>query len=160
MNSSKKSLTTTDLLKILFPTTPLGKIPLKEEDRECVNFANFLRELSLRKDNGLTFPYAWLHVPNQFALHATFDGKKKIWKTSPAFGKKQSWMGRIPGIPDYLFLNGINSFGIEFKSEKGKLSECQKICISWFESKGIHVYICRSSQEAQKVIEDKINELY
>lgn len=124
-----------DLFKILVPTKKLGALKLKEEDQMCIQFANYLRELTFNTD----FPFVWFHVPNQFASQ------------HPIFGLKQSWMGRIAGIPDYIFL-GKNSFGIEFKSSRGKLSSSQEIVREWFENKQINFYIACSFNEAIDII--------
>lgn len=126
----------TDLLKILVPKHKLGSLKLGEEDEICVKFAQYLRELTLEG----YFPYVWFHVPNQFA------------QKSPLFGLKQSWMGRIAGIPDYIFLGDGDCFAIEFKSPKGKISADQKIVHKWFEHLHIHLYIVRSFEAAQKIV--------
>lgn len=107
----------------------------------CIEFANYLRQITLRKDN--SFPYVWFHVPNQFGSY------------KPVFGIKQGWMGRIPGVPDFCFI-GDKSFFIEFKTPKGKTSKEQEIYIEWCKEFGIEVYICRSFEEGKEVI-DKLS---
>lgn len=135
------------LLKILLPKRNLGNLKIGEEDRMCIEFANYLRQLTLhsegskRKDKELTFPYLWRHNPNQFGSYK--------W----AFGLKQGWMGRIPGVPDFSFETKGHSFNIEFKTSKGKLSPDQEIYHEWAKECGIEVFICRSFEEAKKIIE-------
>jgi hypothetical protein len=124
------------LLKILFPKSNLGYIKIGEEDRLCIEFANYLRQLTLETD----FPYIWFHIPNQIGLY------------KPIFGIKQGWMGRIPGVSDFCFVGRNKSFFIEFKSQKGKQSENQKIFEKWCKKNDIEVYVCRSMEEAKNVI--------
>lgn len=126
----------TDLFRLLIPKKSLGTLKLYEEEALCIKFAQYLRELTLQHD----FPFVWFHVPNQFAT------------ARPIFGLKLSWMGRIAGIPDYVFL-GKKSFAIEFKSSKGKLSPAQKIVQQWFVHNHIDFYIVNSFESAQQIIE-------
>lgn len=126
----------TDLLKILLPKRDLGHIKIGEEDRICIQFANYLRQLTLEGN----LPYIWFHVPNQFGMY------------KPIFGLKQGWMGRIPGVPDFCFM-GKKSFFIEFKTSKGKTSKEQNIFIEWCSVVDIPVYICRSFEEAKNIID-------
>ncbi len=129
-----------NLTKILLPKRNLGAIKIGEEDRICIEFANYLRQLTFEGK----LKYTWFHVPNQFG------GYKAL------FGLKQGWMGRHPGVPDFCFIgeDGHNSFFIEFKTQKGKLSESQKIYIDWCKDCGVPVYICMSFEEAKKIIEN------
>jgi len=125
-----------DLLKLLIPSNKIGgALKLGGEDQLCVEFAQYLREQTLQKD----FPYIWFHVPNQFAMNR------------PLFGLKQSWMGRISGIPDYIFI-GKHSFMMEFKSGKGKLSPNQKIVQQWAEKVNIPLYVVNNLKEAQDIV--------
>lgn len=126
----------TELAKILIPKRNLY-VKLKEEDLMCVQFAAYVRQLSL--ENKL--PYVWFHIPNQ--LSGTYK---------PIFGLKQSWMGRMSGIPDYCFM-GEKSFFIEFKSKKGKLSPGQVIFEKWSKHCGVPFYMCKSFEEAKEIID-------
>lgn len=128
-----------DLLKLLIPIKKLGRIKLGYEDAMCVQFAQHLRELTFN-DN---LPYVWFHVPNQIGAYR------------PIFGLKQSWMGRIAGIPDYVFL-GNRSFVIEFKSPKGKLSPAQKIVQEWCMKNSIDFHIAKTVSEAIQIVQDHI----
>jgi len=128
----------TDLLRLLIPSKRLGSLKLGEEDAMCIKFSQYLRELTLTQD----FPYIWFHVPNQFAIER------------PIFGLKQSWMGRISGIPDYVFL-GKKSFAIEFKSLKGRLSPNQQIVKNWFEHNKVDFYIAYSFEAGKEIIKNE-----
>ena len=63
--------------------------------------------------------------------------------------------GVVAGIPDLLILyNGIH--GIEFKTDKGVLSEAQKkIHKKWIEA-GHNIYVVRSVEDFKKVVLNKI----
>lgn len=124
-----------DLLKILIPKSKLGSIKIGEEDKICIEFANYLRTVTLNED----FPYIWFHVPNQFGSYKAI------------FGLKQAWMGKIPGVPDFCFVGKDKSFFIEFKSKKGKQSKAQKIFQDWCTKNDIKVYICRTVEEAKNI---------
>ena len=131
-----------DLMKILIPNKRLGKLQLKPEDELCVAFANYLRELTLEHD----FPYLWFHVPNQIAV------------SRPIFGLKQSWMGRIAGIPDYVFL-GPNNFVMEFKSSNGRLSTMQQIVKLWCEKLQVPHYVVKDLSDAKSIIEAQLGKI-
>lgn len=132
-----------DLIKLLIPSHRLGKLKLKEEDSLCVEFANYLRELTLEKN----FPFLWFHVPNQVAI------------SRPIFGLKQSWMGRIAGIPDYVFLGQNSSFVMEFKSSKGKLSSNQETVAMWCNYLGVPHYVVKDIKEAQEILSKEIEKI-
>lgn len=127
----------TDLLKLLIPKTKLGGFKLGYEDQLCVKFAQYLRELTIVDD----FPFIWFHVPNQFAIER------------PIFGLKQSWMGRIAGIPDYVFLGKDKSFAIEFKSPKGRLSVPQQMVQKWFQQTQVNYHVAFSFEAARSIIQ-------
>ena len=132
-------MNTNELLKILLPKRDLGHIRIGEEDRLSIEFANYLRQQSLEKD----FPYIWFHVPNQIGSYRAI------------FGLKAGWMGRIAGVADYCFMGKDQSFFIEFKAAKGKQSPQQKIFETWCKDKDVQYYICRSFEEAKKIINEK-----
>lgn len=125
-----------ELLPLLLPDfkPPRGA---KGENLICLEIASWLREQSLTKD----FPFVWFHVPNQFA--GTYKGM---------FGAMLSWMGRIAGVPDYIFLGKGKGFCIEVKTARGSQSEHQKLFQQWCESKQVPYYVCRSLEEVKGVI--------
>jgi hypothetical protein len=131
-----------DLIKLLIPSRKITNIKLKEEDAICVQFANYLREITLEKN----FPFIWFHVPNQFAI------------SRPIFGLKQSWMGRIAGIPDYVFL-GHRSFVMEFKSKTGRLSAVQQIVQVWCEKANVPFYVARNFEEGKEFVNSEWQKL-
>lgn len=133
-----------ELMKLLIPA-PLknsSRIKIKSEQQMCIQFANHLRSLTLEKD----FPYVWFHIGNEFSSY------------NAVYGILMSWMGRIAGVPDYCFLSGKDSFFIEFKSEKGKMSVKQKFFERWANSKGLFIYEFRTCKEAIEFVERKAEE--
>jgi hypothetical protein len=123
------------------------KIKLKEEDATAFEFVAFLREESL-KDN---LPFVWFYVPNEVSDYSR-----------PIFQRKQSWKGRIPGVPDYCFV-GKHSFFIEFKAEKNRkrpIGGNQAIFHKWAERNGIPTFVCFNAEEAiEKVAEMRLKNL-
>lgn len=117
---------------------------LKPEQKICVEFSNYLREQTIKKD----FPYIWFHVPNEF--YRTQSNKGGL------FGNILSAMGRIPGVSDYCFIGKNNSFFIEFKTKYGKLSPSQLFFEKWTKDKEIKYYVCRSAREGIEVVERNI----
>ena len=117
-----------DLIPLLLPNfkPPRGA---KGENQICLDIASWLREQTLTKD----FDYVWFHVPNQFS--GTYKG---------VFGAMLSWMGRIAGVPDYVFMSKANCFFVEIKAQKGTQSEHQKLFQKWCDSKCVPYHICRS----------------
>lgn len=81
------------------------------EDAICFEFVEFLENIKKYKE----IDFIYLHVPNEISSNK-----------NPAFGHKLKKLGKLPGAPDYIFM-WDNDFGcIEFKTEKGKLSDNQK----------------------------------
>jgi hypothetical protein len=155
----------TRLLQIIVPKAKLGRIKIGEEDRICIEFANYLRQLTLenlpwgisefreihthgRPINEVVivrrpFRYIWFHIPNQIGSY------------KPIHGLKQGWMGRHPGVPDFCFVGEEDSFFIEFKTSKGKLSEEQKIFQEWCDVDKVPYYVCRSFEEGKEIVDRK-----
>lgn len=128
-----------ELLPLLLPDfkPPRGA---RGENLICLDIAMFLREQSLTNEK---FPYVWFHVPNQFA--GTYKG---------VFGAMLSWMGRIAGVPDYVFMGKGQCFFIEVKTASGSQSEHQKLFQKWCESKEVPYYVCRSLDDVRNVLNE------
>jgi hypothetical protein len=69
-------------------------------------------------------------------------------------GAKLKGMGVKPGVPDVLLITGGQYFGIELKTEKGRLSPAQRAAHEAIEKAGGHVAVCRNITE----IEDRLRE--
>ena len=68
---------------------------------------------------------------------------------------KQKATGTISGIPDVVYLHPkFGPAGIEFKTEVGVLSENQKRIHAIWEANGIKVYVCRSFEQFQEIINE------
>lgn len=62
--------------------------------------------------------------------------------------------GVIPGIPDLMVLNNGKAYGIELKTEIGRLRPEQiKIHAVWIEN-NIPVYLCRSFEDCKMIIDN------
>ena len=62
-------------------------------------------------------------------------------------------MGLVSGVPDYHIAvpRGMyHSMYIEFKAEKGKVSDMQKVVIGKLKEQGHHVVVCYSTEAAQE----------
>lgn len=87
-------------------------------------------------------------IPNGAMLSGDKMQRIKQWK------RLQS-EGALPGIPDVFIAlrnDKHNGLFIEFKSEKGKLSEQQKIIHAMLINAGYAVKICRSVDEFMAII--------
>lgn len=129
-----------NFLEIILPKFKQPK-GLKGESALCVEIANFLRAETV-EDN---LPFVWCHIPNQFS-----GTKQKL------FGAILSWMGRIKGMPDYVFLGKKQCFCVEVKIDMGRLGQEQTIMKNWCESVGVPYYICRSLNDFKHIIKREI----
>ena len=124
--------------KILAPIFSKFGYRLHPEAKIC---RQFVLKLAKMQTMGLTQPFVWAHIPNEF------DGN-----VNHVFGRLMTAMGRIRGFPDYIFMYQGGCFAIEFKSRNGKLSEEQKRVGMWFRASGVKVYTCRSAEGGFKVL--------
>lgn len=136
-----------NLFSILIPPSNISYAHLKEEQKICVEFANEMRVLTLCGD----FPYIWFHIPNEFLPSA---------RVNYSFELKLKHMGKISGTPDYCFLSEKDSFFIEFKVPKGKLTENQMIFESWCIEHKVPYFICFSAQEGIELIQKRLKDIY
>jgi hypothetical protein len=130
------------LASILIPPSNLSWAYLKDEQKICVEFANEMRMLTLAGN----FPYVWFHIPNEFLPSA---------RKNYSFDLKLKHMGKISGVPDYCFTSSTDSFFIEFKANKGKQTENQKIFQAWCTTTLVDYLLCYSAQEAIDFVKDR-----
>ncbi len=123
------------LVPILLPRKEM--LITKGEAAICAEIAGYLKVESIYG----RLPYVWYHVANEWA------GQNR-----PVYGAKQTTMGKIAGIPDYCFMGKYNSFFIEIKTGRGKLSEQQEIVKRWCDDVGVPHYVCRSLKDVQEVL--------
>lgn len=134
-----------DFLVLLFGKCPKMGGKLKPEDKECVEFADWLRKETLKE----ALPFVWCHVPNEFSGHK-----------SHIYGALKTAMGRVKGAADYWFL-GKNSFVIEMKQTGKKQSDFQIAFQFWCESVGIPYYLCFTAEEAKGLVKkESLNSSY
>lgn len=122
------------LLRLLLPS--LGKthqIKFLPEEKECFEFWTWYVEYKTKgKIKGIG-----THVAHQVSNNK-----------SPVFGQKLACMGKIRGIPDYIFIKEDKGLGLEFKVGKNKLSVAQLTVQGWFVQENIPYYEVRSKEEA------------
>lgn len=61
-------------------------------------------------------------------------------------------MGKVPGMPDYVFMKEDGVIGIEFKTEKGKISSNQERVKTLFDQEKIPYYIVQKSNDALDIL--------
>lgn len=123
-----------ELLHILLPS--FGRTPhirFLPEEKECFEFWTWYVEHKVKgKIKGIA-----THIAHQVANNK-----------SPLFGQKLACMGKVKGMPDYIFMKRDKSLGLEFKVGKNKLSLSQGAVQMWFDQEGIPYYEVRSKEEA------------
>jgi hypothetical protein len=116
----------------------LKGLKLKAEAKICYEFANHLRQLSLdKKLNGI-----WFHIPNEISAN-----------NNPAYGYLQACLGKMPGAPDYIFLNDKTNLLLEFKAGKNKQSENQILFEKWATTHNIPYHVVYSAKNAYEILE-------
>ncbi len=112
----------------------------QSEDRIQTIFMNWIRKRA-RTDPRYGHAY---HIPNGGRM-------------SKRRGQCLKLMGVVAGIPD-VFIGIPNSqyhgLYIEFKTPTGKVSPVQKAIHKVIRGNGYQVEVCRSVEQAQKVVED------
>jgi hypothetical protein len=105
----------------------------KGEDALANETAINLRNLAL--DGKLNC--VWFHVPNEYVIRDNIDRARV---------RKRHCMGMISGAPDFVFIKNDEPMTLllELKTDKGKLSDNQKLFKSWAESNQINYTIARS----------------
>lgn len=97
--------------------------------------------------------YIWFHnsFPDQRGL--LFSCPNGGYRNKVEAMKLKS-TGCVSGIPDLVYLHKSGTVGIEMKIETGILSENQKRIHAIWEANGIKVYICRSFEQFQEIINE------
>lgn len=105
------------------------------------NFAE--RALHLRCHEYLTYA-----MPRDaFWFHPTSEGKR-----TPREGAMLKRLGAIAGIPDLIiFWNGF-AFGIELKSEDGRITPAQRATHEAMGRAGVRIRVCRSVNEVSDAL--------
>ncbi len=123
-----------ELLALLYPCySRLPNVRLQPEEKECFDFWCWYVDQKVKGNiKGIG-----THVAHQVANNR-----------SPLFGHKLALMGKIRGIPDYLFIKSDKGLGIEFKAGKNKQSVSQQQIERWFSDEKVPYYLVKSKEEA------------
>lgn len=111
---------------------------LKPESSTQIEFADRLRLLSLEGKLGCV----WYAISNEIGAV----------DNNPRYGAYLQALGKISGSPDMAFHWKGGSGFIEFKSEKGRQSETQKLFEKWCDFHGIDYKIARSASEGMQIL--------
>jgi len=79
----------------------------------------------------------WFHPCNEVSNNHQF-----------AFGNLLKKLGKINGVPDYVFLWKDGSAGMEFKAPKGKLNESQQLFKEWCIDRNVNYFQVFTAEEA------------
>lgn len=74
-----------------------------------------------------------------------------------AWAVRNRQMGVRKGVPDLMLpipMNGFHGLFIELKTDKGRLSEAQKVWIENLRSLGYRVEVCKGFVEAKDVLKE------
>jgi|SRR5215468_9580948 len=103
-----------------------------------------------------------LQVAVAHMLQVVLDPERTWWsaldhaaKLSPRYGGERKRRGVKPGLPDFMIMFGGNGqiIGIELKTDKGRLTPDQtQVSIDWG-SFGNPIYVARSLEEVQEILE-------
>lgn len=94
-------------------------------------------------------------------FHNTFPERRGLFFAIPNGGlrnkieaMKFKATGVVSGIPDLIYLHKTGPVGIEMKTETGVLSPDQKKIHTIWEANGIKIYVCRTFEEFQQIINE------
>jgi len=111
----------------------------KGEDAIANETAINLRNLSL--DGKLNC--IWFHVPNEYVVKNNLD-RARI--------RKRQCIGMISGAPDFVFINNCGALLVELKTEKGVLSDNQKLFKSWADSNSTPYIVAKSWNDVKNLL--------
>lgn len=91
--------------------------------------------------------------------NACLDGRKLVWFHVPnesnggvRFGANLNAIGRLAGAPDYVLITKGATILVEVKTDKGKLSDNQKMFSAWCEDCGVKYRTVRSLEEFKTLL--------
>jgi len=125
--------------------TEFKKLKKHNSHHEWDMQVEFFKHVNSKTNDDLVNPYNYIFaIPN---------GGNRDVKTA----MYMKMAGTMPGIPDVMCLlstrNGMKGLAIEFKSEKGYLSEDQKRWQNKLDCIGFVYCVCKSTDEAIEKIE-------
>lgn len=115
----------------------------------------------MKEDQELIKFFDWIswHLSTSPELLAVFHVANER-KTSAYAGARLKRKGVRPGVPDVLGLiptKDYHGLMIEFKSEKGKLTEKQESMLKLFHALGYCVRLARSADEAVSILKNYLS---
>lgn len=122
---------------LLAPAYPKKGTKVGPEDKDCIQFANWMKEKIKKRELSCLF----FHVPNEGKRH---------WIQ----GQLQKAKGLISGVPDFVIMYEQGSMLIEFKAKKGRQTTNQKHFERWAKREGIPYHLVWSADEAIDLIEN------
>jgi hypothetical protein len=95
----------------------------------------------------------WQHiearlVPGAFAFHVPNGGARSRIEASIFAG-----LGVVPGVPDLIVIRNGQTYGLELKADRGRLSSAQAACHARLEAAGATVAVARGLDEAVRQME-------
>lgn len=85
----------------------------------------------------------WRGVPNSFAFHPANGG----WRTAVE-GAILKGMGVVAGVPDIIIIHAGKVFGLELKTDAGRLTDIQRETIEIMRRAGAIVSVAHGLDEA------------
>jgi hypothetical protein len=111
---------------------PSRRKPVKVEEPIHIQIVNYLRAV----------------LPDALVWHPANGGYRN--KSDAARFKR---MGVIPGIPDLILWTGEGrTFGLEIKTDVGRLSKEQKAIHEWMKRSGLQVAVVRSIDDVRAAL--------
>jgi hypothetical protein len=106
------------------------------------------------QDQAEFFQWAWNNYPEtrRCLFHVPNGGKRS--KVEAAWLKSS---GVISGIPDMLFVWKGKIYGLEGKTEKGRVSDAQDAVHKAWRAQDIEIHVYRSAEEAKRIFLNIIN---
>jgi VRR-NUC domain len=85
----------------------------------------------------------WRGVPNSFAFHPANGG----WRTAVEGAILRS-MGVVPGVPDIIIIHNGKVFGLELKTDNGRLTDIQRETLETMQRAGANVAVVYGLDQA------------
>ncbi|CAB5162434.1 hypothetical protein UFOVP152_28 [uncultured Caudovirales phage] len=123
----------------------LTRVTLGPEDLTCMAFVTELRAATL----GGRLRAVWTHPANELAGLSPRSPRPMLVRAAIARA-----LGLITGSSDYLFLWEGGSLAMEFKSDKGSLTDGQRDFRSWCADMGVPFHVVRSASAGLQILRD------
>lgn len=95
------------------------------------------------------FLYAWNYLPQtRYCLFAVPNGGRR----DQIEAGRMKATGTLAGIPDLLLIWEGKVIGLEFKTDRGRLSDAQVKCHAAWGKQGVEVYVIRSFEQFIEIL--------